>query len=113
VAKTKLTQEVIDLFWLLANPQRLRIAELIGSGIAHRTDDLSKLVGINESSISINLQMFRNGQFLVELKKEGRRVYYGLDKEKVTGAIFAFADALDLDLSQRPKAKKKKTIKKK
>ena len=44
MAKTKLKQEVIDLFWLLSNPQRLRICELLGTGAAQTTDELAELL---------------------------------------------------------------------
>jgi DNA-binding transcriptional ArsR family regulator len=116
VAKTKLKQEVIDLFWLLSNPQRLRMAELLGTGAAQTTDELSELVGVNLSSVTVALQQFRNFHMLVNLRKEGRRVFYGLDKDKMVQAVLAFAEALDLDLSQQPaaaKKTKKKTKKKK
>jgi DNA-binding transcriptional regulator GbsR (MarR family) len=111
VAKTKLKQEVIDLFWLLSNPQRLRICELIGTGAAITTDELAEQVGINQSSVSLALQQFRNFQLLNNVRKEGRRVFYGLEKDKMVQAMFDFAEAVDLDLSK--KKTKKKTAKKK
>jgi DNA-binding transcriptional ArsR family regulator len=112
VAKTKLKQETIDLFWLMSNAQRLRIAELLGNGSAQTTDELSELVGINLSSVTVALQKFRNFQMLTNERKEGRRVFYALDKDRVVQAIHAFADALELDLD-RPPAAAKKTAKKK
>jgi DNA-binding transcriptional ArsR family regulator len=121
VAKTKLKQDVIDLFWTLANPQRLRIAELIGTGAATTTDDLAEATGLNPSSVAVALQQFRNFQMVVNVRKEGRRVFYGLDKTKIAQSIMDFAEAIDLDLSERPasaekigkKKTKKKTAKKK
>ncbi len=113
MTKSKLKQEVLDLFWLLANPQRLRMFELLGTGEAQTIDELSQEVGINTSSISMALRHFRTFRFLTELDQEGRLYYYGLDKERIVAALYALVAAAELELTPRSKTKKKSAKKKK
>ncbi len=70
------------LFAALGDPTRLRIlAALAGQELC--VCDLAATVGQSESAVSHQLRALR-GLGLVHPRREGRRVYYGLDDTHVT-----------------------------
>lgn len=111
--KSKLTPELFDFFWLLSNEQRMRIGELLATNETQTTDELAAGAGVNLSSVGVALVHFRTLKLLELARKEGRRAFYALDKDRLKALIFEFAEAFDLDLSAKPRPKKKAKKKKK
>lgn len=110
--KSKITPELFDFFWLLSNEQRMRIGELLATNETQTTDELAAGAGINLSSVGVALVHFRTLKVLKLVRKEGRRAFYGIDKDRLRSLMFEFADTFDIDLSQGGRSKKKSAKKK-
>lgn len=74
---------VTALFTALGDPTRLRIIAALATH-SLCVYDLAAVVGLSQSAMSHQLRMLRE-LGLVRSVRQGRRVYYSLDDEHVTG----------------------------
>ena len=69
-------RKAADVFKALANPNRLLIVEALGQG-EKCVADLTKLVGLDISTVSNHLSVLRNAGILVD-ERRGTQVFYAL-----------------------------------
>ena len=92
-------RQAADLFALLADETRLRLALALASrGEAH-VEDLGEGVGMSQSAVSYHLGLFRRGG-LASVRRDGRHVYYILANTLVADLLRLVCDS---DLLETPK----------
>lgn len=74
-----------EIFRALGDPTRLRLLSALGAGELC-VCDLASLAGISESATSHQLRLLRALR-LVRARRDGRRVFYRLDDEHVSGLV--------------------------
>lgn len=75
----------ITVFEALSHPLRLKMVELLARK-ERRVEQLTKLVGINPSSVTHHLVVLRNAKLLLT-ERRGKPAYYTLDKRVMAAAI--------------------------
>ena len=82
------TEEILSLsnmFKLFADNTRLRIiCSILNTELC--VCDLCELLGLNQSTVSHQLQLLRNAK-LVKYRREGKQVYYSLQDEQIEKII--------------------------
>ncbi|MBR1747840.1 MAG: winged helix-turn-helix transcriptional regulator [Clostridia bacterium] len=75
------TNELADFFATFADPTRMRILTLLTIG-DYCVNDVSDLLGMNQSTISHQLQKLRKKR-LIDCHKSGKKTVYFLRNEKI------------------------------
>ena len=83
-----------DLFDVLSDPSRLRILMCLQDQGEVCVSDLADGSGITESAVSHALRLLR-AYGIVETRREGRRIFYGLVDEHVKVLLDATAEHFD------------------
>ena len=81
------TSRTAKLLHALANQRRLAVVELLARG-ERSVGELERLVGISQSALSQHLAQLR-GAGLVGTRREGRMVYYALERGEAAEIIDA------------------------
>lgn len=84
----------IAVFEALSHPLRLKMVELLARK-ERRMEQLTKLVGINPSSVTHHLVVLRNAK-LLRTERRGKPAYHTLDKRVMTDALADLRNSLQL-----------------
>ena len=80
-ARNLITEELADLFGVLAHPQRIRIIEELGLG-ERDVSGLQAALEVTHSRVSQHLSLLRAHRLVVE-RREGRRHIYRLAQPEI------------------------------
>ena len=83
---TEPLDSVVHLFSVLAHPGRLRVLLLLEEKGRLSAGELAELVGMEQSAMSHQLRLLRDGR-LVIAHREGRRVMYGIADHHVSHIV--------------------------
>jgi DNA-binding transcriptional ArsR family regulator len=75
-ARSLITKELASLFGVLSHGDRVRIIEELREG-SKDVASLAEVLGVSSSRVSQHLQLMR-AHHLVDVRREGRRVFYSL-----------------------------------
>jgi DNA-binding transcriptional ArsR family regulator len=93
-------EELAELFSVLAHPTRVRILNLLRDG-EHDVSDIRVQLDVPASNASQHLAVLRSHR-LVNVRREGTRLFYCLRDPRVADMINQALDVLDRDMSQAP-----------
>jgi ArsR family transcriptional regulator len=79
-----------DVFKALSNPNRLLIVDALGGG-EHCVADLTRLVGLDMSTVSNHLSVLRSVGLVAD-ERRGTQVFYTLKNPCVTKILACLAD---------------------
>jgi len=83
--------EAAECLRTLAHPHRLRIVQLLLSGVPYSVNDLAEICGITQPMTSDHLRLMQRCGFLTS-EKDGRTVYYTI-AEPHLGQLMACVEA--------------------
>ncbi len=83
-----------DLFGMLSDPSRLRLLMDLEANDELCVTDLAREAGISESAVSHALRLLR-AHGIVEMRREGRWVFYSLADEHVRVLLQATVEHLE------------------
>lgn len=81
------TPRTAEMLHALANERRLAVVELLGRS-ERSVGELERLVGISQSALSQHLARLRNAG-LVRTRRDGRTVYYAVERAQAADIIDA------------------------
>ena len=93
-------------FKAFGDPSRLRIIWLLSSK-EMTVNDIVKAVGLSQPTVSRHLAILREAEIVTD-RRDGQRVYYGLNKEAVGDCCSGFCNCLEIPGQARKKQKKRK-----
>jgi DNA-binding transcriptional ArsR family regulator len=107
-----ISNELAQLFAVLANPDRVRIIQELGRGELD-VNALQAVLGVSHSRVSQQLAVLRAHRIVVE-RREGRHVFYRLLQPKlaqwILSAVDFFGERLDWDRDIRDAAAEAKEL---
>src|SRR5947199_1510515 len=81
-----------DLLIALADPMRQDLVQLLARAELN-VSDIAERVTLSRPTVSHHLNLLRRAG-LVRVRKQGREMYYRLDKERIVGTLQALLDSL-------------------
>ena len=99
----KLSDEQVfaDLFLTLANESRMRILQFLYESPSSSVTSISEAAKVSQQRISDHLGILRRKDF-IRFRKEGRKVFYDLNKNRIWFIVIKFLKWLDVDLEAYP-----------
>ncbi len=82
--------KAINLLSTIADPAKLRIARILADHAELRSGDIASHFAISRTTISHHLATMRMRGF-VRSRKQGREVFYSLNKEEIVSLLKAIA----------------------
>jgi len=77
--------EIIELFQILGNPNRLKIFDILMTGV-HCNCELSELTGLAMNLVSHHLKVLQEAELIQSVRSttDGRWIYYSINEEKLS-----------------------------
>lgn len=82
-----------DLLMALADPMRQDLVQLLARNELN-VGDIAERVTLSRPTVSHHLNILRRAG-LVRVRKQGREMYYRLNKERIVGTLQALIDSLN------------------